>query len=59
MTDGLEVKQNGEVFEARCHRCGVRWRTDEGGWLGNLVEHAVQHFKEPPNVTAAPQATKT
>jgi hypothetical protein len=36
MTDEFQVRQNGSVFEVRCHRCGTRWRNDEGEWLAKL-----------------------
>lgn len=46
MTDGFQVKQNGDVFKVRCHKCEARWSSDEGEWLANLLEHAMQHFEE-------------
>ena len=51
MTDGFQVKQNGDVFEVRCYRCEARWSNDEVEWLANLLEHAMQHFEEQRHAT--------
>jgi hypothetical protein len=46
MTDGFHVKQNGDAFEVRCHKCEARWSNDENEWLAKLLEHAMRHFEQ-------------
>ena len=51
MTEGFQVKQNGDVFEVRCHKCEARWSNAEDEWPTKLLEHAMQHFEEQRNAT--------
>ena len=51
MIDQFQVRQNGDVFVVRCHKCEARWSNDEGEWLAKLLEHAMQHFEEQQNAT--------